>query len=73
MHMLIDNYQSHELYSKDRCNAFVCDVVNNDLCTNVPSESVDLVTMIFMLSAIPPEKMDKVVENVKQVRVIATY
>ncbi|GFZ15552.1 S-adenosyl-L-methionine-dependent methyltransferases superfamily protein [Actinidia rufa] len=40
-----------------RVNAFVCDLTADDLSKQISTSSVDIVTMIFVLSAVSPEKM----------------
>ncbi|XP_072969079.1 tRNA N(3)-methylcytidine methyltransferase trm141-like isoform X2 [Typha angustifolia] len=51
----------------DQVNAFVCDVTMDNLCEHIKPASVDVVTMIFMLSAVPPVKMPLVLQNIKKV------
>lgn len=63
--------QNHELYKKGNCKGFVCDATveafpsepHDLLWDAVPANSVDMVAMIFMLSAIAPEKMKNVIRN----------
>lgn len=52
------------LFSSGHNRAFVCDMTTTQLLDEVPENSVDIVTMIFMLSAISPEKMPVVLRNV---------
>ncbi|KAH6560912.1 hypothetical protein BASA62_010196 [Batrachochytrium salamandrivorans] len=54
-------------YNTERCKGFLCDLTKDSLSDNVPIESLDIVSAIFMLSAVPPFKMAYVVENIKQV------
>ncbi|KAJ2962128.1 hypothetical protein NQZ79_g2698 [Umbelopsis isabellina] len=60
-------YQANEQYNESRCKAFVADLTVDDLCATVPAESVDLVSAIFVLSAIPPEKMSVAIQNIYKV------
>ncbi|KAJ3087949.1 Methyltransferase-like protein 6, partial [Quaeritorhiza haematococci] len=60
----VEFVKANASYDESRCKAFQCDIVNDDICQNVPSASADLVSMIFVLSAIPPEKMVQALENV---------
>ena len=53
-----------ELCRGDRLHAFVCDVTKDDLLENVPERSVDIVTLIFVISAIPPNKLKQSIENI---------
>ncbi|KNE69232.1 hypothetical protein AMAG_13617 [Allomyces macrogynus ATCC 38327] len=59
--------QSHELFDPSRCTAFVADLTKDDVTAIVPAGTVDLLSAIFVLSAIPPEKMDYAVENLARV------
>lgn len=64
----IELVKSNENYNEQRCKAFVCDVT--DPCAfmgDIPDSSLDLVSAIFVLSAIPPEKMKQVADNLKRV------
>ncbi|XP_003738034.1 methyltransferase-like protein 6 [Galendromus occidentalis] len=56
--------KENPMFSKGSHRAFVCDMTTSQLLEEVPRESVDIVTMIFMLSAISPEKMPTVINNV---------
>jgi methyltransferase-like protein 6 len=65
---LIEFYmQKHKDYRPDRVNAFACDITSEQLTENVQPSSVDVVTMIFMLSAVAPAKMPLVLQNVRTV------
>ncbi|KAI8529622.1 hypothetical protein RHMOL_Rhmol12G0239100 [Rhododendron molle] len=46
---------------------FSCDVVTDDLCDTMMPSSIDVVTLIFMLSAVCPKKMHLILQNVKKV------
>ena len=50
-------------------NAFQCDVTYDKLTTHVCEESIDIVTVIFVLSSISPEKMLSALENIATVSV----
>eukprot|EP00053_Salpingoeca_punica_P005264 m.53383 g.53383 ORF g.53383 m.53383 type:complete len:410 (-) comp13158_c0_seq1:74-1303(-) len=47
--------KTHAQYEPKRCHAFVCDVANEDV--PLPEGSLDVAIMIFVLSAIHPDKM----------------
>jgi len=49
-----------------RCSAFVCDVTTDWLNAPFPPQSLDVVTLIFMMSAVSPDKMAAVVENIRK-------
>uniref|UniRef100_A0A7N9CTY2 tRNA N(3)-cytidine methyltransferase n=1 Tax=Macaca fascicularis TaxID=9541 RepID=A0A7N9CTY2_MACFA len=55
------------LYDTERCKVFQCDLTKDDLLDHVPPGSVDVVMLIFVLSAVHPEKMHLVLENIYKV------
>ncbi|KAK6161986.1 hypothetical protein DH2020_001827 [Rehmannia glutinosa] len=57
----------HKDFTEASVNAFVCDLTVDDLSVHVAPSSVDIVTMIFVLSAVSPEKMPMVVQNIRKV------
>ncbi|OVA08402.1 Methyltransferase type 12 [Macleaya cordata] len=59
--------KSHGDFREDRVKAFVCDVTNDDLCETIIPSSVDVVTLIFTLSAVSPKKMPLILQNIKKV------
>lgn len=63
----IDYIKQNPLYNTERCKVFQCDLTRDDLLDHIPPESVDAVTLIFVLSAIHPEKMCLVLQNVYKV------
>ncbi len=60
--------QKNPLYCPERCCAFHCDLTKDDLRENVPEGSVDVVTLIFVLSAVHPDKMKLALQNINRVR-----
>jgi len=56
--------KEHDSYSPDHINPFVCDLTVEPLSDHVPVASVDVVTLIFVLSAVCPEKMCHVLSNI---------
>ncbi|PNI73528.1 METTL6 isoform 3, partial [Pan troglodytes] len=46
---------------------FQCDLTKDDLLDHVPPESVDVVMLIFVLSAVHPDKMHLVLQNIYKV------
>ena len=48
--------QENEDYDTSRCHAFVCDIADTDKDMPFPDNSLDIITMIFVLSAIAPER-----------------
>ncbi|KAF6734070.1 Methyltransferase-like protein 6 [Oryzias melastigma] len=63
----VEFVKQNPLYCPERCCAFQCDLTKEDLSDNVPEGSVDVVTLIFVLSAVHPEKMKMALENINKV------
>ncbi|XP_031251898.1 uncharacterized methyltransferase C3H7.11-like isoform X2 [Pistacia vera] len=63
----IELVKSHAEFRQDRVNAFVCNVIDDNLSENINPSSVDVVTLIFMLSAVSPKKMSLILQNIKSV------
>ncbi|KAJ3240446.1 hypothetical protein HDU78_002295 [Chytriomyces hyalinus] len=59
--------KENESYTEERMKAFVCDLTANPITENVPAASLDFVTAIFCLSAIPPSKLEYAVQNIASV------
>ncbi|EEF46095.1 Actin-binding protein ABP140, putative [Ricinus communis] len=59
--------KTHKDFNQSQVNAFACDLTIDDLSKEVSPSSVDIVTMIFVLSAVSPEKMPLVLQNIKKV------
>ena len=71
----VDLVKLHPDYEKGRCHAFVCDIAQKSWTTTddatttaVPFEenSLDIVILLFVLSALDPIDMENVVENIKK-------
>lgn len=63
----IDFLKENKLFSPDVCEAFVCDIANVELINHLSPDSIDIATMIFVLSAIHPSKMIYALKNVYKV------
>nr|GMC78106.1 uncharacterized methyltransferase C3H7.11-like isoform X1 [Ipomoea batatas] len=59
--------KSHENFDAERVHVFVCDAAKDDLSSEITSSTVDVVTLIFMLSAVSPNKMPSILQNCKKV------
>ncbi|XP_029842459.3 tRNA N(3)-methylcytidine methyltransferase METTL2 [Ixodes scapularis] len=57
--------KDHQEYDPRRCHAFVCNVTQ-DWTVPFPEGSLDVITLIFVLSAISPERMQHVVNSAYQ-------
>uniref|UniRef100_G3NA76 Methyltransferase like 6 n=1 Tax=Gasterosteus aculeatus TaxID=69293 RepID=G3NA76_GASAC len=62
----VDLVKKNPLYTPERCCAFQCDLTKDDLRTQVPEGGVDVVTLIFVLSAVHPDKMQLVLQNISR-------
>ncbi|XP_030062114.1 tRNA N(3)-cytidine methyltransferase METTL6 isoform X1 [Microcaecilia unicolor] len=63
----IEFVKQNPLYNAERCKVFQCDLTKDDLLDNILADSVDVVILIFVLSAIHPDKMHLAVENIYKV------
>ncbi|XP_062254893.1 tRNA N(3)-methylcytidine methyltransferase METTL6 [Platichthys flesus] len=63
----VEFVKRNPLFCPERCSAFQCDLTKDDLKTNVPEGSVDVVTLIFVLSAVHPDKMKLALQNISRV------
>ncbi|KAL4585052.1 hypothetical protein LXL04_009665 [Taraxacum kok-saghyz] len=63
----VDLVKAHKDFKKEKINAFACDLTSEDLMNHISPSSVDIVTMIFVLSAVSPEKMSLVLKNIKKI------
>ncbi|KAI9118477.1 hypothetical protein K1719_010809 [Acacia pycnantha] len=63
----IELVKAHKEFEESHVSAFVSDLTADDLCKQISPSSVDIVTMIFMLSAVSPEKMHQVLQNIRKV------
>ncbi|KAM0845303.1 hypothetical protein ACQ4PT_056465 [Festuca glaucescens] len=63
----VDLVKKHKDFRPDRVNAFACDITSEQLTEGVEPSSVDIVTMIFMLSAVAPDKMPLVLQNIRNI------
>jgi SAM-dependent methyltransferase len=46
--------QTHPEFEAGRCTAFVSDLTKEDLPASIPSESVDFILLVFVMSALAP-------------------
>ena len=54
--MLRITFQEHPHYNERRCHAFLCDVAADEPSFPFPKGSLDIIVLIFVLSAIEPCK-----------------
>ncbi|XP_010472647.1 PREDICTED: uncharacterized protein LOC104752253 isoform X1 [Camelina sativa] len=63
----VELVKAHDEYTVTRVCAFACDLTGDGLDNHISPSSVDIVTMIFVLSAVSPEKMPLVLQNIRKV------
>lgn len=59
----IDIVKQNPLYSEEHMAAFACDITTDDVFGTVREASIDLITLVFVLSAIHPDKFDAVIKT----------
>ncbi|KAF7239179.1 Methyltransferase-like protein 2 [Varanus komodoensis] len=62
----IELVQAHPEYDTSRCFAFVHDLCETQMPFPIPDETLDVVVLIFVLSAILPEKMQGIIIRLSQ-------
>lgn len=62
----IECLKSNPLYNSSLINAFTCDIVTDELIKKIPENSLDMVTAIFVLSAIHPDNHHTVISNINK-------
>ncbi|XP_026291136.1 tRNA N(3)-methylcytidine methyltransferase METTL6 isoform X2 [Frankliniella occidentalis] len=60
----VDFVKSNEKYDETKMKAFQCDITSEDIFTVIPDNSVDIVTLIFVLSAIHPDNFVVTLSNI---------
>lgn len=56
----IELVKNNELYDETKMRAFTCDITKPDIFDEINPESLDIITMIFVLSAIHPDNFNQV-------------
>lgn len=60
----VELVRKHNLYDERYMKAFACDITTEEVFQTLPEASLDIVTLIFVLSAIHPEKFQSTVANI---------
>lgn len=60
----VELVKQHNLYDEQFVKAFPCDITTEEVFETLPEASLDIATLIFVLSAIHPEKFRSVVANI---------
>lgn len=59
----IELVKENALYDEAKMKAFTCDITSDTIIDEIKPQSLDIITMIFVLSAIHPEKFQQVAET----------
>lgn len=59
----IELVKSHPSFSSERCCAFVCNISDENCALPMPESSIDIILLVFVLSAITPAKMQSTVKR----------
>ncbi|EDL34232.1 tRNA N(3)-methylcytidine methyltransferase METTL2 [Mus musculus] len=62
----IELLKTNSQYDPSRCYAFVHDLCDEDQSYPVPEDSLDVIVLIFVLSAIVPDKMQKAISKLSR-------
>lgn len=63
----VEFVRKHQLYNEQKIKAFEADITTDSVFDYVKEESVDIVTLVFVLSAIHPEKFTKTLMNIYRI------
>ncbi|CAK8689335.1 unnamed protein product [Clavelina lepadiformis] len=63
----VEFVKENRKYNPDKCFAFQCDLTAHQLNNDIPEASIDIATLIFVLSAIHPDKFLLVLQNIHKV------
>eukprot|EP00794_Sanderia_malayensis_P003083 gene3083-3548_t len=62
----INLVKNHADYNENRCTAFVCDISSDNPTFPCPEASIDVIVLIFVLSAVNPSKMQHVANTLSK-------
>ncbi|XP_004478598.1 tRNA N(3)-cytidine methyltransferase METTL2A [Dasypus novemcinctus] len=62
----VELVQTHSEYDPSRCFAFVHDLCDEDESYPIPRDSLDIIILIFVLSSIVPDKMQKAIDRLSK-------
>ncbi|XP_035776137.1 tRNA N(3)-methylcytidine methyltransferase METTL6-like [Anopheles albimanus] len=60
----VELVRKHNLYDDRYMNAFACDITTNEVFGTLAEQSLDIATLIFVLSAIHPDKFRTTLSNI---------
>jgi methyltransferase-like protein 6 len=59
----VEMVKSNKLYDECTMKAFQCDITSDTIFEHIEKDSLDIITLVFVLSAIHPENFTSVVKN----------
>ncbi|KAK7870219.1 hypothetical protein R5R35_003489 [Gryllus longicercus] len=59
----VELVKSNPLYDESKIQAYQVDITTDDVFSKIPQNSIDIITMVFVLSAIHPDNFLKTFEN----------
>uniref|UniRef100_A0A8C4LSQ8 Methyltransferase type 12 domain-containing protein n=1 Tax=Equus asinus asinus TaxID=83772 RepID=A0A8C4LSQ8_EQUAS len=62
----VELVQTNSAYDPSRCFAFVHDLCDEDKSYPVPTDSLDIIILIFVLSSVVPDKMQKAINRLSR-------
>lgn len=62
----IDFVKQNELYDGSKMKAFTCDITKKDILAEVQPGTLDMITMVFVLSAIHPSNFLEVITTLRE-------
>lgn len=63
----VEFVRSNPKYNENKIKAFQCDITTDTINEHISPNTLDIISMIFVLSAITPEKFDSVIKNLHKV------
>lgn len=60
----VEFVKKHELYNEDKVKAFQADITTDTVFDYIEEQSVDIVTLVFVLSSVHPENFNKTLRNI---------
>lgn len=64
----VDVVLGNRKYDPTRSSAFVWDLSSSEIPKEIEPESLDMIVLIFVLSALAPEQWDQAVKNIHKVK-----
>lgn len=62
----VELVKQNELYNESKIKGFQCDITTETIFNEITHGSVDIITLVFVLSAVHPDKFNQVAKNLFQ-------